>query len=113
MPFAHGYCLLWDAKLLGVQLVSDLAIAVAYYAIPVLLLAVREQLESYVGRHVLLLFSLFIIACGTTHVMDIIVVFTPVYWTQSCVKVITALLSVATGTELIRMRRLLLEREGS
>jgi signal transduction histidine kinase len=43
------------------------------------------------------LFALFIMACGTTHVLGALTLWVPAYWTDGVVKAITALLSVVTA----------------
>ncbi len=46
------------------------------------------------------MFGLFIVACGTTHVIDIWTLWHPVYWLAGLVKAITALASVGTAASL-------------
>lgn len=101
----HGHCLIWNMPLLSAHVGSDLAIAGAYYVIPIVLWTVRRWLRDNVGRRVITLFALFICACGTTHVMDAVVIWEPAYWTQAVVKMTTAALSVWTGVELIVLLR--------
>jgi PAS domain S-box-containing protein len=48
-------------------------------------------------------FAIFIIACGTTHLMEILVVWHPVYWLSGSVKAITALASVPTAILLVKL----------
>jgi hypothetical protein len=42
-------------------------------------------------------FALFILACGTTHLFDILVLWQPDYWAQGVLKVVTAGISVVTA----------------
>ena len=48
-------------------------------------------------------FAIFIVACGTTHLMDILVIWHPVYWLSGAIKAITALASVPTAVLLVRL----------
>src|SRR5205823_5119685 len=48
-------------------------------------------------------FAVFIVACGTTHVMEIWTIWDPVYWLSGAIKAITALASVPTAILLIRL----------
>jgi signal transduction histidine kinase/ActR/RegA family two-component response regulator len=48
----------------------------------------------------LLAFGLFIVACGMTHFMEVLTMWTPVYWLAGDVKVVTALASVGTAVAL-------------
>ena len=47
------------------------------------------------------LFSAFIIACGMTHLMEIITLWHPIYWISGFVKLLTAFISIYTVIELI------------
>ncbi len=51
-------------------------------------------------RGILLMFSTFIVACGTTHVMDVWTLWHPTYWLSGLIKAITAFVSVLTAIEL-------------
>lgn len=93
---AHGYCLLWDVWLVSSQVISDTLIAFAYFLIPVVLLQMRKLFVWQPPRTLLLCFGLFIISCGLTHVMDIVVIWYPFYWLQTWVKLMTAVASMAT-----------------
>ncbi len=47
------------------------------------------------------MFGAFIVACGTTHLMEIITIYIPIYWVSGSLKAITAILSVATAITLV------------
>jgi serine phosphatase RsbU (regulator of sigma subunit)/anti-sigma regulatory factor (Ser/Thr protein kinase) len=47
------------------------------------------------------MFSLFIVSCGLTHVMAIVVIWDPLYWLEGGVKSVTAIASVATAIMLV------------
>ncbi len=47
-----------------------------------------------------LMFSAFIVACGTTHLMDVWTLWYPSYWLSGLIKAITAFVSVLTAIEL-------------
>ncbi|HYW22171.1 MAG TPA: PAS domain S-box protein [Nodularia sp. (in: cyanobacteria)] len=46
------------------------------------------------------MFSTFIVACGTTHLMDVWTLWYPTYWLSGLIKAITAFVSVLTAIEL-------------
>jgi two-component system, NtrC family, sensor kinase len=48
-------------------------------------------------------FAIFIVACGTTHLMEIVTIWRPVYWLSGIVKAITALASLPTAVLLVRL----------
>jgi len=97
----HGWCLMWDGPLVGVHVVADALIALAYFMIPSILISMRKLFQWEVPRTLFLLFGAFIICCGMTHVMDIIVLWYPFYWMQAAVKGLTAAISLATGGYLL------------
>lgn len=94
----HGYCLLWQPELVWMHVISDLVIALAYFAIPgaiVFLLIKRKQTVPF--RWVFVMFALFIVLCGMSHLIGIIVLWHPVYYFQGVIKVLTAMVSLATA----------------
>ncbi|MBE9007021.1 PAS domain S-box protein [Fortiea sp. LEGE XX443] len=50
---------------------------------------------------IFLMFGAFIIACGTTHVMDVWTLWHPTYWLSGLIKAITAFVSVTTAIKLL------------
>jgi PAS domain S-box-containing protein len=93
----HGFCLAWDPGLVWLQAGSDVLIAAAYYSIPAALLVFLGRRRDLAFRPIFGLFATFILACGTTHLLGVITLFVPVYWTDGVIKAITAALSIATA----------------
>ena len=83
--------------------VSDLLIALAYYVIPFALLYIARRRTDLVYPWMFWLFATFILACGTTHLMSVWVIWYPVYRLDGAVKLITAIASVPTAILLIRL----------
>ncbi|BAY10495.1 signal transduction histidine kinase [Calothrix sp. NIES-2098] len=52
---------------------------------------------------IFLMFGTFIVACGTTHVMDVWTLWHPTYWLSGLIKAITAVVSVYTAIELVSL----------
>ncbi len=96
----HGHCYLWQTNLVGLHVISDGLIALAYYSIPITLLYLVRKRQDLPFEWVFLLFGAFIVACGTTHVLDIWTLWYPTYWLSGMVKAFTALISVVTATQL-------------
>ena len=69
----HGHCYLWQTGLVWLHLISDLLIVLSYYSIPLQLLYFVRQREDVPFKGIFFLFSLFIITCGTTHLMAVCV----------------------------------------
>lgn len=93
----HGHCYLWRPTLVWLHLVSDSLIALAYYSIPVSLVYFARQRQDLPFRWVFWLFGAFIIACGTTHLLDVWTLWHPLYWLSGLAKLLTAVLSVSTA----------------
>jgi PAS domain S-box-containing protein len=99
----HGMCYLWQPGLLSLHVVSDAFIALAYATIPFALLYFVRQRRDLQFNWIFVCFAIFIIACGATHVMEIVTVWTPVYWLSGTVKAITAVASIPTAFLLVKL----------
>jgi len=97
----HGHCYLWQTNLVGLHILSDGLIALAYYSIPFMLIYFVRQRQDTPFQKVFFLFGAFIIACGTTHIMEIWTLWYPTYWLSGGIKAITALISIYTASELV------------
>ena len=97
----HGHCYLWQWQLMWLHLLSDALIALAYYSIPAILIYFIRQRKELPFQRVFVLFGVFIIACGTTHLIEILTLWYPVHWFSGIIKAITALISLYTAFELI------------
>ncbi|HSV69273.1 MAG TPA: ATP-binding protein [Methylibium sp.] len=93
----HGYCFQWSPGLLGTMVAADAVIAAAYYSIPVALLVFVRRRTDLHFNWIFILFSAFIFWCGTTHLVDILVIWRPDYWLQAGTKAVTAGVSIITA----------------
>jgi PAS domain S-box-containing protein len=93
----HGFCLLWDPALIMLHAISDATIGVSYYLIPVALAYFVWQRRDVVFGWIFWMFAAFILACGTTHFMEIWVLWHPDYAIQGMIKAVTAAISLATA----------------
>jgi len=98
----HGFCLLWRPDILALHALSDLLIAAAYFSIPLAILAFVRRRTDLAPEHkrVAMLFGVFILACGMTHVMSIVVLWRPFYVEDGLLKAFTALVSLFTAVAL-------------
>jgi diguanylate cyclase (GGDEF)-like protein/PAS domain S-box-containing protein len=97
----HGFCYLWNKQLLAVHAGSDAVIGLSYMAISVVLVyLVYRYREESVFPWILLAFGIFIVACGFTHFMEIVVVWKPYYWLAGDIKLVTAIASAVTACAL-------------
>lgn len=97
----HGHCYFWDPFILWSHAISDGVIALAYFIIPFSLVEIVRRRNDFRYMWVVSLFALFILGCGTTHLMDVIVIWKPYYLIDSIVRIITALASIGTAVMLI------------
>jgi PAS domain S-box-containing protein len=93
----HGICLQWEPTLLWLHAGSDIATGLAYYAIPVGLATLVIRHRELAFGWLFWLFALFILACGTTHFMDVWVLWNPDYGVQGLLKAFTAIASILTA----------------
>jgi two-component system sensor kinase FixL len=97
----HGYCYMWDPRIVWLHVISDALIAVAYYCIPIILIHFVRKNRSLPFNKVFWMFGTFILACGTTHVMEIWTIWHATYFVAGLIKALTAAVSVLTAVMLI------------
>ena len=102
---AHGTCLFWRPDLLWLHVISDLAIGLAYYSIPVALLVFLARRRSVEFTGLIILFAAFIIACGTTHFFSVWTLWHADYAAEGLAKALTAVISVVTAVLIWPMLR--------
>ncbi len=97
----HAYCYLYNRNLIALHLVSDGVIWLSYTVISITLgYMVQRTRREIPFSWMFLAFGVFIIACGFTHLMEMIVLYKPLYWLAGAVKVITAIASVSAAVAL-------------
>ncbi|MFW9260095.1 ATP-binding protein [Nostoc sp. CALU 546] len=99
----HGHCYLWQTNLVWLHILSDSLIALAYYSIPATLFYFVRKRQDLPFDWIFLLFSAFIVACGTTHLIEIWTLWHPTYWLSGFVKAITATISLITAVNLVSL----------
>lgn len=101
-PFLpHSYCYLNNKQLIGLNVGTDGIIWLSYVAISCTLVYLVWRTRREVPfSWMFLAFGLFIVACGFTHFMEIVVLWKPLYWLAGDVKLVTAVASVVTAIAL-------------
>lgn len=99
----HGFCYLWNPRLIWLHAVSDAFIFASYLSIPFTLLYFARRRRDLPFNWMFLCFGIFIVACGFTHAMEIWTLWHPTYWLSGVVKAITALASVSTAILLVKV----------
>jgi PAS domain S-box-containing protein len=98
---ARGECVSWRPEILWLHVISDATIALAYYSIPIALIYyVRRRRDQAAFNWMYVMFAMFILACGTTHLMSIVAFWRPYYRLDGVIKLITGVLSIATAATL-------------
>lgn len=98
----HGQCYAWSAGVLWMHVISDILIAIACFAIPFALLHIARRRRDLPFQGLFICFSVFIVACGLTHVMEVWNVWHTAYWLAGATKVLTAATAVPTAVLLWR-----------
>ncbi len=103
-PFMpHGGCYLWTTSLIALHAISDALIVLAYYSIPITLVYFVRRRKDLKFHWMFVCFAVFILACGTTHLMEIWNIWHANYWLSGSIKALTALASVPTAILLVKL----------
>ena len=97
----HGYCYLWNPHIVWLNVVSDGLITLSYYCIPIVLIYFIRKRRDLPFNWIFWMFGSFILACGTTHLMEIWNIWHGSYLVSGIIKAVTAAISVATAVRLI------------
>jgi PAS domain S-box-containing protein len=97
----HGYCYLWDPWILGLHVASDGLIVLSYYCIPIALVYLIRKRQDLPFNWIFWMFGLFILGCGTTHLLEIWTVWHASYFLSGIIKALTAAVSVMTAVMLV------------
>ncbi len=99
----HGQCYLWTPSLLWLHALSDGLIGLAYFSIPLTLLHVVRKRRDLPYPWIFVMFGVFIVACGTTHLLEVWTIWNSHYYLTGALKAFTAAVSVATAVMLYRV----------
>lgn len=99
----HGYCYRWDPTVVRLHVIADTLIALAYYSIPITLAYFVRKRRDLPFSWMFIMFAGFIVACGTTHLMEIWNIWNGNYRLAGVIKAATALLSVSTAVLLVKL----------
>ncbi|MBI3475886.1 MAG: PAS domain S-box protein [Acidobacteria bacterium] len=97
----HGYCYLWDPTTLWLNVISNSVIALSYYCIPLTLIFLIRKNRRLLSNRLTWMFAIFILACGTSHWMEVWNVWHANYILAGVMNAITAIASAITVALLI------------
>ncbi len=97
----HGFCYLWDPRIVWLHVISDGLITLSYYCIPIVLVHFIRKNRDLALNRIFWMFGAFILACGTTHLMEIWNVWHGSYLLAGTIKRVMAPVSLVTVALLI------------
>jgi signal transduction histidine kinase len=101
----HAVCWASDPRLIWTMVVTNLVTFLSYLTIAwTLVFLVRRTKRIIAGdwAYFVVGFALFILACGSTHLMDVITTWVPIFWVDAWTSIITAVLSAGVAAMLIQ-----------
>jgi len=81
----RGFCLGWDTTLIVATSITTGVISLAYFLIPLVLYTVAAATNFKIPltfRNALVWFAAFIFLCGLSRLMDIFLIWVPLYWVK-------------------------------
>src|SRR4051812_36286929 len=98
------HCGYWSDFHGWLYIVSDLLIWLAYFLLPIIIINYFFRKKTNIRfRAVYILFASFILLCGTTHLIDAIMFWIPVYRLNALIRFATGVVSIFTVYHLIRV----------
>ncbi|WP_319421284.1 sensor domain-containing diguanylate cyclase [Pleurocapsa sp. FMAR1] len=94
---SHGHYYLWQTPFIWLHVAAEALIAIAFYSISLALIYFVRNRKDLPYKSIFILFSAFILFCGTTHILSIWTLWHPDYWLSAIVKGFTALISLYTA----------------
>lgn len=98
----------WQPSLIWLHVVSDSLIALAYLCIPLALFHFVRKRRDIPFHWMFISFGVFILSCGTTHIMAAVTLWQPLYHLDGLIKALTAAASLITAAFLFRLMPTLL-----
>jgi signal transduction histidine kinase len=92
----HAQCWAAAPHLIWTMVVANSITFLSYVSICVTLLVLARRTRRVIARdwaYFLVGFALFIVACGSTHLMEVVTTWIPAFWIDAATNVVTAVLS--------------------
>ena len=99
----HGYCLSGQPGLIAALVIGNLLIALAYFAIPLVILRFIRQRQDIDFRYLHWLFAGFIVTCGITHLLHVVGLWYPVYYLEALMGLLTGGVSIMAAVMLWKL----------
>ena len=101
----HAVCWREDQQLIWTMAISNAVTFLSYTTICLTLLLLARRTRRIIMRdwaYFLTGFALFIVACGSTHLLEVITTWSPIFWIDAWANILTAALSGYVAVQLIR-----------
>ena len=101
---ARWHCGTWTDFHGWLYILSDLTIWLSYFLIPVIIIDYFIKKRAVLKfQRIYFLFAAFILLCGTTHFLDALMFWVPMYRLNGLVRLFTAIVSAATVYYLVKL----------
>lgn len=100
----HAVCWRQDPGLIMTMAATNFITFLSYFSICATLVYLARRTRRVLVRdwaYFLVGFALFIVACGSTHLMEVVTTWSPVFWVDAWTNILTALLSGYVAVQLI------------
>ena len=104
----HAVCWSQDPQLIWTMVVTNAITFLSYFSICLTLFYLARTTRAVVKddwAFFLIGFGLFIVACGSTHLMEVVTTWVPVFWIAAGTNIVTALLSAYVAIAFFRKVR--------
>ena len=101
----HAVCWRQDPQLIWTMAITSGITFLSYFCICITLFYLARKTNHVIVRDwifFLVGFALFIVACGSTHLLEVITTWIPIFWVDAWTNVITAILSGYVAIQFIR-----------
>jgi signal transduction histidine kinase len=101
----HAVCWAADPQLIWTMVVTNAVTFVSYLTICFTLLGLMRRTKVVIARdwrYFLVGFALFIVACGATHLMEVVTTWSPLFWIDAWTNIVTAILSAWVALNLLQ-----------
>jgi len=101
----HAVCWAAAPRLIWTMVVTNTITFLSYASICTTLLLLARRTRRVIARdwaYFVVGFALFIVACGSTHLLEVITTWTPIFWVDAWTNIVTAVLSAWVAFMLFR-----------
>lgn len=101
----HAVCWRADPNLIWVMVVTNAITFLSYLSVCITLFYLARRTHASIARdwgYFAVGFALFIVACGSTHLMEVVTTWVPWFWIDAGTNVVTAVLSAWVAFMLVR-----------